>query len=184
MKSGRNQGLPDHIRAGLSILFVGINPGIRSAQTGHHFAGPSNRFWPLLYESGLVSDPIRHDQDWRLPEWGLGLTNLIPRATRRIDALAAEDYRAGIAVLTRKVRRYRPNVVALLGVTIYRALFVDVVPPASRLTLGLTSNRLAGAPVILLPNPSGRNAHYSYRDMLAAFCGLRAHREAMEIGRD
>lgn len=180
MKIGQNKSLPDHIDTGVSILFVGINPGLRSAQTGHHFAGPSNRFWPLLYESGLVPEPIRYDQDWRVLEWGLGVTNLISRTSRGIDALSAEDYRAGIGVLTRKVRRYQPLTLALLGVTIYRALFARTVPPASRLTLGLTSNRLAGVPVFLLPNPSGRNAHYSYQEMLSAFRALRAHRQTME----
>lgn len=183
MKPARNPVLPDHIRAGLSILFVGINPGLRSAQAGHHFAGPSNRFWPLLYESGLVSEPIRHDQDWRLPEWGLGMTNIIHRASRGIDTLSVEDYRAGVAALTRKVRRYRPQIVALLGVTLYRILFTEKPSSASRLALGLTSNRLAGVPIFLLPNPSGRNAHYSYREMLSAYCALRAHKHTMEIGR-
>lgn len=165
--------LSDHIQPGVTILFVGINPGLRSAQLGHHFAGPSNRFWKLLSESQLVTEPLTSKEDWRLPEWRLGLTNIIGRSSRGIDTLSAQEYRGGIATLTRKIRRYRPRIVALLGVTIYRRVFgADrTLPP--RLALGLTASEIAGVPIFLLPNPSGRNAHYSYRDMLAAFQSLQ-----------
>ena len=153
------------------MLFVGINPGIRSAATGHHFAGYSNRFWRLLYESGLVPEPIRTEDDGRLPEWGFGITNLVPRATPGIDTLGAEEYVAGLRLLRRKVRRWKPPVVALVGVTLYRSLF----PKASRTppVLGLREERLEGARIFVLPNPSGRNANYSYAEMLAAFTDLR-----------
>jgi TDG/mug DNA glycosylase family protein len=165
--------LSDHIQPGVTILFVGINPGLRSAQLGHHFAGPSNRFWKLLFESHLVTEPLTSKEDWRLPEWRLGLTNIIGRSSRGIDTLSAQEYRGGIATLTRKIRRYRPRIVALLGVTIYRRVFgADrTLPP--RLALGPTTSVIAGVPIFLLPNPSGRNAHYSYRDMLAAFQSLQ-----------
>lgn len=165
-----NRPLPDHLGPGLDILFVGINPGLRSAQTGHHFAGHSNRFWKLLYEASLVSEPLGHEQDWRLREWNLGLTNIVARASAGIESLAPQEYRRGAAQLTRKIRRYRPRLIALLGVTIFRVLF----PKEKTDDLGLTAVRLAGAPVFLLPNPSGRNAHYSYARMLAAFRELRA----------
>lgn len=165
--------LPDHIRPGVTILFVGINPGLRSAQLGHHFAGPSNRFWKLLYESRLVTEPLTYNDDGRLHEWRLGLTNIIGRSSRGIDSLSAQDYRGGLAALTRKIRRYRPRIVALLGVTIYRRVFgADQTLPL-RIPLGLTSCQLAGAPIYLLPNPSGRNAHYRYDEMLAAFQSLQ-----------
>src|SRR5262245_15382629 len=114
--------LRDRVRPPVRVLFVGINPGIRSAETGHHFAGYSNRFWKLLYESRLVSEPIAHEEDARLPEWGLGITNLIPRATPGIDTLKPDEYVAGARVLRRKVRRWRPEVVALVGVTLYREI--------------------------------------------------------------
>ena len=91
--------LRDRIAPGVRVLFVGINPGLRSAATGHHFAGYSNRFWKLLHESGLVSEPITYEQDDRLPEWGFGITNIVPRATAGIDELRPEDYRAGAAAL-------------------------------------------------------------------------------------
>src|SRR5262245_32485024 len=96
--------LGDRVRRPVRVLFVGINPGIRSAETGHHFAGYSNRFWKLLYESRLVPEPITTFDDARLPEWGYGITNLIPRATPGIDTLRRDEYVAGIRVLERKVR--------------------------------------------------------------------------------
>src|SRR5690348_5271649 len=96
--------LRDRVRPPVRVLFVGINPGIRSAQIGHHFAGYSNRFWKLLFESGLVPDPIRAEDDHRLTEWGYGITNLVPRATPGIDTLAPREYAAGERTLRRKVR--------------------------------------------------------------------------------
>jgi TDG/mug DNA glycosylase family protein len=162
-------------------LFVGINPGIRSATVGHHFAGASNRFWKLLFDSGLVGEPLTYKEDWRLPEWQLGLTNIIGRSTVGIDELIPAEYQAGLAALERKIRRYQPRTVALLGVTIYRTLFPYLCGTKS-LELGPTKARLAGVPVFLLPNPSGRNAHYPYNQMLAAF--LRLRREANRPSRN
>lgn len=161
--------LPDHIRPELHVLFVGINPGLRSAQTGHHFAGYSNRFWKLLYESGLITEPLTYREDWRLPEWHLGLTNIIGRCSGGSDVLEPAEYRRGTATLARKIRLYRPRLVAFLGVTIFRMIF----PEEDCWELGLTRVRLADVPVFLLPNPSGRNAHYSYDRMLTAFRDLR-----------
>ena len=145
------------------MLFVGINPGVRSAITGHHFAGFSNRFWKLLFESGLVPEPITYADDDRLTEWGFGITNLIARPSPGIDALRPAEYLEGWKVLERKIRRYRPKVVALVGVTLYRAIgpLLD------------DADTIHGARVFVLPNPSGRNANYSYAEMLEAFRGLR-----------
>jgi TDG/mug DNA glycosylase family protein len=167
----RSRRLPDYILPGLRVLFVGINPGLRSAQTGHHFAGHSNRFWKLLYESKLVSEPLTHDQDSRLSEWGLGLTNVVRRPSAGVNDLKRHEYVAGRRRLLAVVRRYRPHVVALLGVTIYRILFPEA--RTGHVRLGLHREHLAGSHVYVLPNPSGRNAHYSYRTMLAAFRMLR-----------
>lgn len=156
---------------------MGINPGIRSALTGHHFAGPSNRFWKLLFESGLVPEPLTFEDDDRLPAFGFGITNLVARATPSISDLLPEEYRAGAHVLLGKIARYRPPVVALVGVTVYRALLAALDHPAastSPVTLGpqppLPS---VGARLVVLPNPSGRNANYSYAEMLAAFRTVR-----------
>lgn len=159
--------LSDHIKPGVRILFVGINPGLRSASTGHHFAGYSNRFWKLLFESKLVSEPLTYQDDWRLPDWGLGLTNIIQRPSAGIDALKPREYATGRKRLVVTVQRYRPHAIALLGVTIYRRLFPE--HQTGRISLGLQDKTLADRPVFVLPNPSGRNVHYLYRAMLAAF---------------
>ena len=169
----RYRRLRDCIQPGVSVLFVGINPGLRSAQTGHHFAGYSNRFWRLLHESKLVSEPLTYREDRRLPEWRLGLTNIIGRCTAGIDVLNPVEYRRGVASLKGKIRRYQPHIVALLGVTIFRMLFSPKERLKGSLDLGVTAMQLAGARIFLLPNPSGRNAHYSYRQMLAVFQALR-----------
>jgi double-stranded uracil-DNA glycosylase len=162
--------LRDRIGPRVRVLFVGINPGIRSSQTGHHFAGFSNRFWKLLYESRLVDEPIDYRDDDRLPEWGFGITNLIPRPTPGIDALRPDEYAAGVKTLRRKIARVKPQTVALVGVTLFRVVFNR--RPGERVTLGLQPERLEGARVFVLPNPSGRNANFSYREMLAAFRAL------------
>ena len=161
--------LRDRIRPGVRVLFVGINPGVRSALTGHHFAGFSNRFWKLLYDSRLVPEPVTYVDDERLPEWGYGITNVVARATPGIDTLTRDEYVAGCTRLRRKIRRYRPAVVALVGVTVFRALF-----PNSRaaVALGLQREHLSNAAVFVLPNPSGRNANYTYDEMRRAFRAL------------
>jgi double-stranded uracil-DNA glycosylase len=175
--------LRDRIRPGVQVLFVGINPGVRSASSGHHFAGPSNRFWKLLYESRLVDERIGHTDDDRLGEWGYGITNLVPRASPGIDDLRPAEYVAGWRALERKIRRYKPAVVALVGVTLYRAILplVNGRPVgALRIRPGLQPVAICGAQVFVLPNPSGRNANFSYAEMLAAFRGLRRHLSRME----
>ena len=155
----------------MRVLFVGINPGVRSAQLGHHFAGYSNRFWKLLYDARLVPEPVTFRDDVRLPEWALGITNLIARATPGIDSLRPEEYAAGVRILHRKVRRFQPDVVACVGVTVFRAVFAC--PPGTPVKLGVHRARFEGARVVVLPNPSGRNANFSYAEMLAAFRSLR-----------
>jgi len=157
--------LRDRIKAGVRVLFVGINPGMRSAALGRHFAGYSNRFWKLLFESGLVPEPIGCEDDHRLPEWRYGITNLVARATPGIDTLRPEEYTAGVGRLRRKVRRYRPEIVAFVGVSLFRAIFGKRGP----VRLGRQRERFEGAVVFVLPNPSGRNANFSYAQMLTAF---------------
>src|SRR5439155_6810189 len=167
--------LRDCIRTGrrtpLRVLFVGINPGVRSSLTGHHFAGYFNRFWQLLYDSRLVPEPIGYADDRRLPEWGFGITNLVPRPTPGIDTLRPDEYAAGAGALRRKIRRAKPPIVAFVGVTLFRSVFGK--RPGEPIRLGLQHERLEGAAVFVLPNPSGRNANFSYAEMLAAFRALR-----------
>lgn len=160
------------------MLFVGINPGVRSATVGHHFAGYSNRFWKLLHDARLVPVPLRPEDDRRLPDFGLGITNLIPRTTPGIGTLRPGEYVAGEGVLRRKVRRWRPEVVAFVGVTLFRTVFAR--RAADRVALGPQPERFEGARVFVLPNPSGRNANFSYREMLAAFRRLRRYAAALQ----
>jgi TDG/mug DNA glycosylase family protein len=160
--------LPDYLAPNLKILFVGINPGLRSAALGHHYAGSSNRFWRLLYEANLVHEQLSYRDDVRLPEWGIGLTNLVPRATAGVDSLTSDDYSAGRLALMRKVKRYRPRLIALLGITLYPVIF-PLEPKRPSRSPGLQPVTLHESSVMLLPNPSGRNASYSYQAMLSAF---------------
>jgi TDG/mug DNA glycosylase family protein len=190
--------LGDRVRPPVKVLFVGINPGIRSAAIGHHFAGYSNRFWKLLFDARLVPSPLGPEQDVRLPEWGFGLTNLVPRPTPGIDTLTRQEYIDGERALRRKVRRWKPEVVAFVGVTLYRAIDDHPGSPARQprwgprrrarrvrrengslraqrslrltgFTCGFQAERFEGARVFVLPNPSGRNANFSYAEMLAVF---------------
>lgn len=161
--------LSDRVQPGVRVLFVGINPGVRSAAINHHFAGYSNRFWKLLYDSGLVPEPMRAEDDDRLPEWGFGITNLIPRCTPGIDTLDAAEYASGLRALRRKVRRWKPEAVAFVGVTLFRYIYGRKTGPVP---LGLQGERFEGARVFVLPNPSGRNANYSYEEMRRAFAEL------------
>lgn len=159
--------LPDRAGPGLGVLFVGINPGMRSAAIGHHFAGYSNRFWKLLFESGLVPEAIGAEDDGRLPEWGYGITNLVPRPTPGIDTLTPPEYVAGEKGLRKKVRRWKPSIVAFVGVTLYRTVFRQ--PASIPVTCGPQRERFEGAQVFVVPNPSGRNANFSYQEMLTAY---------------
>jgi double-stranded uracil-DNA glycosylase len=175
--------LRDRISPGVRVLFVGINPGVRSALTGHHFAGPSNRFWKLLYESGLVPEPITFQDDDRLPEFGYGITNIVPRPTPGINDLRSDEYQTGARALVRKITKYQPQIVALVGVTVWRALLEAMGEKNAKtrqVEIGF-QHKLAGTDVFVLPNPSGRNANYSYAEMLAAFKQLKnvinSHRE-------
>ena len=162
--------LRDRIKPGVRALFVGINPGVRSALTGHHFAGFSNRFWKLLYDSRLVPEPITYEDDDRLPEFGYGITNICARATPGIDTLDAHEYVEGRIKLRRKIARYRPAIVAMVGVTVFRAMFPE---RKGAVKLGPQPERIGESEVFVLPNPSGRNANFSYDEMRAAFKALK-----------
>ena len=174
----------------MRVLLVGINPGVRSAAIGHHFAGYSNRFWKLLHESLLVPEPIGTEDDHRLPEWGFGITNLVARATPGIDTLRPEEFIAGARALRRKVRRWKPEVVAFIGVTVYRAVYPKGRGERDRrrmqgagrqettpdpFSVGLQADSFEGARVFVLPNPSGRNANFTYVQMLDAYRALAAY---------
>lgn len=173
-------GLPDYLAPGLSILFVGINPGLRSSEVGHHYAGHSNRFWKLLFESGLVPDRMTCQDDGRLLGYGYGLTNLIAKPTAGIQSLVKQDFLQGRQALIAKIKKYQPAIVAVLGISVARVLLPSMASNASSkrsagisVQTGLLPVFLAGARVFVLPNPSGRNAHYSYQKMKNLFSQLK-----------
>jgi TDG/mug DNA glycosylase family protein len=148
-------------------VFVGINPGMKSAETGHHYAGPGNHFWPLLYESGLVSEPLTFEQDARVLEWNIGLTNLVDRATPSLSDLAVQELREGVAALRRKLRRYRPRVVCFNGKRIYEVF------AGHACAFGLQPEHAEGATVYVMPSTSARTAAYQRADKLKQFVQLR-----------
>ena len=153
----------------LLVLFVGINPSLRSAEVGHHFARPGNRFYPALHAAGITPRRLTPFEDGELPKYGIGSTNLVDRPTRAADELSREELRAGAAELERLVARIRPRIVAMLGLTAYRTAFAR--PKA---TWGPQEERVGGRPVWILPNPSGLNAHYKPADF------ARLYREVFE----
>ncbi len=151
------------------MLFSGINPGLYSAATGHHFARPGNRFWPALHASGFTDRQLRPEEQDLLPALGLGITNVVARATARADELSTAELRAGGQRLIALADSIRPRWIAILGVTAYRAAFGQ-----PRASVGPQSVPVGETPVWVLPNPSGLNAHWSAADLAAEFARLRA----------
>jgi TDG/mug DNA glycosylase family protein len=146
------------------VLFCGINPGLYSGATGHHFARPGNRFWPTLHQAGFTPRLLHPSQERDLLDLGVGITNLVSRATATADELASDELLAGRKRLAARVKRYRPRAVAVLGIGAYRMAFQE--PKA---VLGLQSKSLANAAIWVLPNPSGLNAHYQLPDLVEQF---------------
>ena len=161
--------IPDVVGPDLRVLFSGINPGLYSAATGHHFARPGNRFWPALHQSGFTPRQFRPGEQDQLLALGLGITNVVARASARADELSAEELRAGGARLARLTGELRPRWLAVLGVTAYRTAFGQ-----PRAVVGPQPGELGGARVWILPNPSGLNAHWSAAALAAEFARLRA----------
>ena len=155
------------IAPGLRVLFCGINPGLYSAATGHHFARPGNRFWPALHASGFTTRLLHPSEEKELLQLGFGLTNLVGRATVGADELSPAELVAGRRRLAAKVRRYRPRTVALLGLGAYRHAFGR--PQA---TLGPQPEPFEGATVWVLPSPSGLNANYQMAALVQLFRSL------------
>jgi double-stranded uracil-DNA glycosylase len=170
LQSFRNASVPDLVGPGLKLLFVGINPGLWTAATQTHFAHPGNRFYPALRLAGIVdrdldrSGPMTEQDRAYLMERGIGITNLVNRATARADELSPAELRAGRTRLEEFVALHRPLVVALAGVTAYRVAFAD--PKAGS---GEQAERLSGAWVWVVPNPSGLNAHETITSLAQAY---------------
>src|SRR4051812_23891198 len=147
--------LPDVIGPGLRVLFCGINPSLYSAAVGHHFARPGNRFWPALHAGGFTGRVLSPFEGRELLVLGLGITNVVDRATATAAELGADELIEGAGRLAEKVETFRPRCVAMLGVTAYRTAF-----GRAKARLGRQEETLAGATLWVLPNPSGLNAHY------------------------
>lgn len=168
LESARDRTIPDVLGPDLDILFCGINPSLTSGATGWHFAHPGNRFWSALHNSGLTPTLLSADRQAELLSYGLGITNLVARATARADEVTADELRAGGRRLRQLVRRHRPVWVAVVGVTAYRTAFGR--PGAS---IGPQPDPLGSARLWVLPNPSGLNAHYTPATLAEEFARLR-----------
>jgi TDG/mug DNA glycosylase family protein len=166
--AAQDKTVRDVIAPGLHVLFCGINPGLYSAATGHHFARPGNRFWPTLHQAGFTPRLLAPSEERELLVFGYGITNLVPRATATADELSANELVAGRRKMEAKVKRYQPQVVAVLGMGAYRTAFAQKI-----ITLGKQAEPLANVVVWVLPNPSGLNAHYQLADLVQHFRALR-----------
>jgi TDG/mug DNA glycosylase family protein len=168
LAAGAGRTIPDVLEPGLRIVFVGINPGLYSAAIGHHFGRPGNRFWKALFGAGLTDRLLDPSEDAGLPAFGLGVTNLVERATAGAGELRAEELRAGARVLGRKAERLSPAFVAVLGLGAYRTAF-----GRPRATEGRQPQRVGPSALWLLPNPSGLNAHHQLPALVERFAALR-----------
>jgi TDG/mug DNA glycosylase family protein len=160
--------ISDVIAPNLCVLFCGINPGLYSGYTGHHFARPGNRFWPTLYAAGFTQRLLRPAEEQELLIHGYGVTNLVARATATAAELDASELVAGGQRLQHKIQQYQPRVVAILGISAYRAAFAR-----PRAKLGRQPEALGDALLWVLPNPSGLNAHYTPADLARVFRDFR-----------
>ncbi|RFU85665.1 G/U mismatch-specific DNA glycosylase [Streptomyces triticagri] len=173
LESARGRIVPDVVAGGLRVLFCGINPSLMTAATGHHFARPGNRFWPVLHAAGFTPRRLLPAEQDELLSYGLGITNVVARATARADELAPDEFVAGGSVLAAKVERLRPGWLAVVGVTAYRAAFGD-----RTARIGPQRERIGGSRVWVLPNPSGLNARWSLDAMAEEYGRLREAAEA------
>ena len=168
LQAAYGRTVPDLVRPGLATLLCGINPSLWSGAVGLHFANPSNRLWPTLHLSGWTPRRLRPEETDDLLAAGLGITNLVPRATARADELTDDELRAGLGGVTALVEGLRPRWVAFLGLSSYR-----VATGERRAVVGPQDRRIAGAPVWLLPNPSGLNASWQLPRLAQAYAALR-----------
>jgi TDG/mug DNA glycosylase family protein len=164
LRAAYGRSIPDLIAPRLEVLFCGINPGLYSGATGHHFARPGNRFWRALHAAGFTGTVLVPWDERRLLEVGCGITNLIARATATAAELKPDEYRAGRRRLERKVQRYAPRWVAIVGIGAYRLAF-----DRPRAVVGPQPERLGSAGLWVLPNPSGLNANHQLPELKQTF---------------
>lgn len=168
LAAARTLTIPDVVTPGLRVLFCGINPGLYSAATGHHFARPGNRFWPALHQGGFTPFQLRPDEQDRLLDLGLGVTNIVARTTARADELTRQELLDGGRLLAAKVGRLRPQWLAVVGITAYRAAF-----GRAGASVGQQEETIGDTRLWVLPNPSGLNAHWNAAALAAEFARLR-----------
>jgi len=168
LEAARGKSVADVIAPRLDVLFVGINPSLWSGAVGRHFARPGNRFWRALHEAGFTDRLLSPYEGDALLARRIGITNLVNRATASADELTVDELRRGAKRIEAKVRRYRPKTVAFVGMGAYRAAF-----GRPRAKGGPQGERVAGTPVWVLPNPSGRTAGYQMPALARAFRDLR-----------
>jgi TDG/mug DNA glycosylase family protein len=168
LQEARGKSIPEVIAPGLDVLFVGINPSLWSGAVGLHFARPGNRFWRALHDAGFTDRLLSPYEGRALLKSRIGVTNLVNRATASADELDIADYQRGARRIAAKVRRYRPKVVAFVGMGAYRVAF-----GRPRAAGGRQDEQLAGAVIWVLPNPSGRTAGYQMPALAGAFRELR-----------
>lgn len=173
LRAAVHRTVEDLIAPGLRVLFCGINPGLHTGATGHHFAGPGNRFWPALHAAGFTPRLFTPAEKDALLPLGYGITNVAPRTTATAAELSTGELIAGGRILHEKVLGYRPRVLAVLGVGAYRAAFGR--PKAA---LGPQDERIGETLVWVLPNPSGLNAHYPPARLAELFRELRLAAES------
>lgn len=169
LERARGSFVADLIAPGLHALICGINPSLYSAVVGYHFARPGNRFWPALYAASVTPTLLRPDEQGKLLALGYGITNVVERATARADEVSPDEFVAGGARLAARVAHYRPSALAVLGVSAYRIAF-----GRPRAAVGPQPHSVGGAPVWVLPNPSGLNAHYSLDALARAYRDFHA----------
>lgn len=143
--------LPDYLRKGMKMILVGANPGDRSARVGHYYAGRANQFWPILYDSGVIPEPLSYEDDRRLVEFGIGLTDLVKRPTRGVEEIERQEFAEGRVLLAQKLEDMRPRVIAFNGKMVYEKFM------GRSCKLGLQKELLYGAQVFVLPSTSGQN---------------------------
>ncbi|MET9594664.1 G/U mismatch-specific DNA glycosylase [Streptomyces sp. NPDC006516] len=169
LQAARDRVVPDVAAGGLRVLFCGINPSLTTAATGHHFAHPGNRFWPVLHRSGFTPRQLKPSEQDELLGYGLGITNVVARATARADELHPDEFREGGRLLSAKVEALGPRWLAVVGVTAYRTAFGE-----RRALIGPQDRVIGGARVWALPNPSGLNAHWTVNSMADEYARLLA----------
>jgi double-stranded uracil-DNA glycosylase len=174
LNAAQDRTIPDLIGPKLKVLFVGINPGLYSGATGHHFARPGNRFWPALHLAGITPRRLQPWEEQELLALGYGITGMVRRATATAQELKPAEYRAGAQRLEELVRTYRPRLVCFLGLGAYRTGFGR--PKAQ---VGLQEETIAGVPLWIVPNPSGLNAHFTLDDFGRLLGEVRAYAEGL-----